>query len=282
MEISSMDIFIFDIDLFNFIFKFKIKMKLGIAYNIFDDALELLEPSIRSVRNHADYITIVYQTISNFGNHATLDILAELERLKELKLIDNYIQYNPILSQGGHYNELMKRNIGLFDCKRNDCSHFMSMDSDELYLDKEMAYIKEEIEKNDYDASACQMLTYYKNGEYILDPPEEYYVSMIYKITNFAFQLNSSFPVLVDPTRRIPCENIRIFKRNEIQMHHFSGVRKDYRKKLENSSAKVNFAYQINDLVDYYEKWKYPMQALMPGAPPKYYNIKKVENLFGI
>lgn len=257
-------------------------MKLGIAYNIFDDALELLEPSIRSVRKHADYITIVYQNISNFGNAATLDILFELERLKSIGLIDNYIKYVPMLQQGGHYNELMKRNIGLFDCKRNDCSHFMSMDSDELYLDSELAYIKEEMDKNDYDASACQMLTYYKSGEYILDPPEEYYVSLIYKISNLAFQLNANFPVLVDPTRRIPSENVRIFKREEIQMHHFSGVRKDYRKKLENSSAKVNFAYQINDLVGYYENWQYPMNALMPGAPPKNYKIKKVENKFNI
>ena len=37
---------------------------------------------------------------------------------------------------GGHQNEMIKRNLGLYDCKRNNCTHFMSMDSDELY-DKE-------------------------------------------------------------------------------------------------------------------------------------------------
>jgi hypothetical protein len=48
--------------------------KLGIAYNIFDDSIELLEKSILSVRNVADYITVIYQDISNMGNQSEIFI----------------------------------------------------------------------------------------------------------------------------------------------------------------------------------------------------------------
>ena len=43
-------------------------MKVGISYNLFDGE-ELLEASIKSVRDNVDYISIVYQTESNFGKN---------------------------------------------------------------------------------------------------------------------------------------------------------------------------------------------------------------------
>ena len=42
-------------------------MKLGVSYNVFDGE-ELLESSIKSIRDNVDHISVVYQTISNFGN----------------------------------------------------------------------------------------------------------------------------------------------------------------------------------------------------------------------
>ena len=58
-----------------------------------------------------------------------------------------------------------------------------------------------------------------------------------------------------------------------------SYVRKDLRKKLQNSSASPNFK-SIDKIVDYYNKWEYPKQGLMGGAPDKFYNIVKVDKLF--
>ena len=40
-------------------------MKIGVSYNLFDGE-ELLESSIKSIRKNVDYISVVYQTISNF------------------------------------------------------------------------------------------------------------------------------------------------------------------------------------------------------------------------
>jgi len=58
-----------------------------------------------------------------------------------------------------------------------------------------------------------------------------------------------------------------------------SYVRKNLRTKLQNSSASPNFK-NIDKLVNYYEKWEYPKQGLMGGAPDKLYDIKKIKKLF--
>ena len=64
--------------------------KLGIAYNIFDDSIELLEKSILSVRNTADYITVIYQDISNMGNESEINLKELLTEYKGKGLIDSF------------------------------------------------------------------------------------------------------------------------------------------------------------------------------------------------
>jgi hypothetical protein len=255
-------------------------MKLGISYNLFDGE-ELLEPSILAIRNNVDYISVVYQTISNFGNPSSDDLEEMLESMKDDKLIDELVKYKP-QSYGGHYNEITKRNIGLELSKKRKCTHHLSLDSDEFYIESEFVNAKKYIEDNNIDTSFAQMRTYYKDQIYQLDPPEDYYVSFIHKIDkNIQYVFNGQSPVLVDPTRRPSgVLNYKIFTRDEIEMHHMSGIRDDYRRKLDNSSANVNFMQHIDTLVDYYENWKFPMPALWPGLPPKHHNLIQVERKF--
>ncbi len=42
-------------------------MKLGVSYNLFDGE-ELLEKSILSIRENVDYISVVFQMVSNLGD----------------------------------------------------------------------------------------------------------------------------------------------------------------------------------------------------------------------
>ena len=56
-------------------------MKVGVSYNLFDGE-ELLEDSIKSIRNNVDYISVVYQTVSNFGNPCSPNLMPVLEELK--------------------------------------------------------------------------------------------------------------------------------------------------------------------------------------------------------
>jgi hypothetical protein len=256
-------------------------MKIGVSYNVFDGE-ELLENSIKSIRDNVDHISVVYQTESNFGNPCSEELLPLLFKLEEDGLIDELFPYKPKFDKGGHYNEIRKRNIGLFMSEGAGCTHHMAMDSDEFYTDEQFKYLKKTMEEGDYDSSACQMTTYYKEPIYRLDPKEEYYVSLLFKIRQGKeYVMGHPFPVLVDPTRRMEPGNCKVFTRNEIEMHHMSYVRKDIRRKLQNSSASPNFR-DIDKLVDYFDKWEYPKQALMGGAPDKFFNIIKEEKKFEV
>lgn len=256
-------------------------MKLGVSYNLFDGE-ELLEGSIKQIRNLVDYISVVYQTISNFGNTCNPELVPLLERLKSEGLIDELFEYSPKVNKGGHSNEIQKRNIGLALSQGVGCTHHMSMDSDEYYLPSEFHNLKKLIEDGDYDSSFCQMQTYYKSWEYSLNPPEEYYVSLIFKIKpDSNYVMGYPTPVLVDPTRRMsPSVKPLILKREQIQMHHGSYIRDNIKTKLTNSSASVNFNNDIERIVNHYNTWEYPNKVLWGGLPSQLLTVKKVENLW--
>jgi len=190
--------------------------------------------------------------------------------------------YTPEVENGGHFNEIQKRNIGLQASLKANCTHHMSMDCDEYYLPEEFNNLKQLIDNGDYDSSYCQMLTYYKNWEYVLDPPENYYVSLITKIDkNSSYVLGAPSPVLVDPTRRILGLNKPlILNRNQIQMHHGSYIRKNIRAKLENSSASINFNKDIEKLITHFNNWKYPEKVLWGGLPSTLKTVNQVSSLF--
>jgi hypothetical protein len=255
-------------------------MKLGVSYNVFD-AEEHLENSIKLIRNNVEYICVIYQTISNYGNKSNDSLVDLLTDLKNKKLVDEIYEYKPSVEKGGGFNETTKRNIGLYLCEKNGCTHHMSMDTDEFYLENEFFLLKEEMKNNNYDSSFCNMISYYNSTEYIRYPFEDYYVSLIYKIRkNKNFIYGYPCPVEIDPARRMDAGNYRIFNRDEIQMHHLSMIRNDIKSKLENSSAKVLFQNKITEIVENYKNWEYPKKALWPGNPTQYVEIKKVENLF--
>ena len=155
------------------------------------------------------------------------------------------------------------------------------MDSDEFYLKDEFKFLKRTMENPAFDGSACQLVTYWKTSEYILNPPETYYVRLIFKLTDRLFE-NCDFPVLVDPTRRMKSQAVRLFTRQEIEMHHLTAVRRDYRRKLESSSAINNFRPHIERIVAHWTDWHYPEPALMPGNPCQEYNILKVKDQFNV
>lgn len=256
-------------------------MKLGVSYNLFDGE-ELLEKSIQSVRSEVDHVNIVYQKQSNHNNIASENLEDLISDLKASGMVDSAINYKPDFSKSVHQNEITKRNIGLEFSRKFKCNYHMSMDTDEFYKAKELSRVKRFLEKNtQYDSSACQMQTYYKQPDYCVDPPEDYYVSLIYKITNRNFSF-VNFPVLVDPTRRILTTNCAVLDRSVIEMHHMSYIRDDIRKKLENSSAYVNFADSIDDLVNYYNNWKPGSPGFFAGVPCIFRNTRLTGNIFNI
>jgi len=274
-------------------------MKVGVSYNLFDGE-ELLEDSIKSIRNNVDYISVVYQTVSNFGNPCSPNLMPVLEELKEKNLIDELYKYKPDLSSGGTQNEIHKRNLGVALSENKECTHHMTMDTDEFYTSPQFSYMKEVIENGNYDSAVCRIATYYKEPIYRL-PNESYYVSLLFKIKNHKRYIRDRGAVApnggtgTDPTRMMEPENCRTFERDEIEMHHMSWVRNDIGKKFNNSSSKHDtnegsilfHNVDVNELIDYWEKWEYPQKALVAQAGTfneggVLYDVVKTENLFNI
>lgn len=255
-------------------------MLLGCSINIFD-GLELLPFSLRNLRNSADFISVVYQDVSNFGNKSKIEILPILDIMKSDGLIDRIIKYVP-QENAGHSNEIRKRNIGLESCISAGMSHFMTMDCDEFYVKSQLDEAKKTIEKCAFETTACQMQTYWKTPEWALFPPETYFVPFISKLDGRRFKLGTSWPVVADPTRRLEANKFYAFKPTEIEMHHFSYVRSDIRAKLYNSSANTNWSHKIERLAEYHDNWHPGKKALLAGKEERFYELRLADNLFGI
>lgn len=255
-------------------------MRIGVAYNAFD-SLDLLEHSIDSIRGCVDYICVVYQLVSNFGEDISVQDSSELTRLMKCGKIDDFVLHKPIGKQG-HGNEIMKRNLGKDKCKSAGCDYFMTMDVDEFYVSAELSRAVDKFVNGGYDASACKMQTYYKSGRYVISPPEEYYVPLIYKMDDRKFDLRNRWSVPADPTRRLLTRSLLVLDRADIQMHHMSYVRKDIRLKLRNSSARYNFMRNIERISNYFDSWTLGQKAYLAGKEDRYYDVVEVEPLFKI
>ena len=262
--------------------------KFGVSYNVFSDSLELLEHSCQSIRNHVDYISVVYQKVSNTGQPSTEPIEDVLNELVTFGLVDELYLFKPKVDKGSHANEIEKRKIGSFISANAGCQYHMCADSDELYIGEQLEYIKNIYITEKLVGGYCQMQTFYKSSRYRFKTPEEYYISLFYDVSQgHTYEWNAPCQVLVDPTRKISIPGpTKIFSRQEIEMLHLSGVRKNYRAKLESSSAAVNFHTEIDRLVDHYDRFDFASdpRALWPGCVPCQYHelVEVLDDKFNI
>tara|TARA_R100001015_G_C4606230_1_gene161293 strand:- start:105 stop:908 length:804 start_codon:yes stop_codon:yes gene_type:complete len=265
-------------------------MKLGIAYNIFDGE-EMLIHSLNNLRPMVDFICVVYQEVSNFGN-TNPNLEKTLIKYQEMKLIDKLYKYEPelrkddkgnVVWQNGTENEFKKRNIGLEICRHNKCDAFMTIDCDELYDPNEFEFAKKDFELGGYDTSFTQMRTYYKLPIYEVFPPEEYYCPLFYKIkkdTKFTYEFAYPYPVNIDPTRRVKAGYSRIYQREEIEMYHYAYVRHNLVSKVNNTSAQMDIISK-QQVCHHFDNFKNVEEgALFIGLQP--FALKKVENKFNI
>ncbi len=256
-------------------------MKFGVSYNVFSDSLELLEHSCRSIRDHVDYISVVYQKVSNTGLASTEPIEDVLNDLVSQGLVNELYLFKPRLTRSQHENELEKRKIGSFISANAGCQYHLTADSDEIYIGEQLEYVKAQYIEQKLVGGYCQMQTFYKSSKYRFKTPEEYYISLFYNISQgTTYEWNAPCSVLVDPTRKMNIQGTtKVFTRQEIEMLHMSGVRKNYRAKLESSSAAVNFHSEIDRLVDHYERFDFNTdpRALWPGCVPcQYHQLEEV------
>lgn len=257
------------------------KNKLGVSYMVFDDTIEHLESSINCIRNNVDYISCVYQHISYYGTEGRQSNYEFLNNLIKKGLLDKIIYRDHNLNLEPINSNIFNRNLGLNDALLNDCDYFLSIDGDEYYISDDFKKTKDLIIDYGFESSACQMITYYKYLNLILDPPEEYYCPFIYKINkNYKFGSTTDYPVGVSLDRIYHSNNFLKLQRNQIELHHMSSVRKNLKLKLENHGCTAQFKNEINYLVNYYNNYKFPEKIPFQAKPFKWYEAKRINCLF--
>lgn len=226
----------------------------GVSYSVFDGE-ELLESSIKSIRKHVDYINVVYQKSSWYGNPADPKLPELLKKLKSRGLIDELIEYIPDHKLNAGKQEVLKRNIGLKYAKRFGCDYFMCMDTDEFYVADEMRKAKKFIIENGITHSFCPVFAY-------RSPTQRYlrlggcYVQFLSRVTLLSrLKRNKHNITLVDPTRHLNhVFGAKYYVVPGLEMHHMICYRKDIIKKMKNSSfVPINNMTQIE-----FEKSKGP------------------------
>ena len=150
-------------------------------YNVYDGE-EWLERSINRIRGHVDIVIAISSFRSNWGEEYFGGV-RECDRLKELGLIDIHECINPI-GKDPYKKELYKRNYGLLLAKDRKYSHFILMDCDELYNSDQFKYAKDYVVSKDFDASVCEIRTYFKYEYLMYENLENYHVPFIHKLHN--------------------------------------------------------------------------------------------------
>lgn len=254
--------------------------RLGYMINAFD-ASELLEGVLTEIRDQIDYVAAVWQEKSYWGNPMAQDDKDELNRLVELGLVDELIEFKPDFSKYSREQECDKRNMAIDKAKENGCSHVISVDADEFYDAEEFRKAIELINEKGYSNTYCSYVNYYRDFNHYLVYPFRPFVPFIHSVY-FNYTYNGPAPGPTDPTRRIKNpSNIGtyIFEDNELRMGHAAWIRKDIRKKLINWSAKNHFKDSlIDDAVERWNNWKEGDDAIMLfNVPDNSVKVKKLD-----
>jgi hypothetical protein len=211
--------------------------KLCGIYIVWDD-WDWLELSLESNSKFLDEIIVVWSSGSNFS-----EISERPEIEIPLKKHVRFVNAEPDLKKSPLDNETFKRNIGLDWARKTDCTHFLMMDSDEFYTKEDIEKGFEEI--GDNAGLICSCKTYFKRPTLTIGL-DNTLVPFIHKLTpEIEFGWNRNYPfawvnnqIRIDPTRQMNLNKGVVM--SSAVMHHFSWVRKDVKKKIRNSTARVN------------------------------------------
>lgn len=245
-------------------------MKLCAIFNVWDD-YDLLEHSVKNIRPLVDGVIIIASTKSNYGEYSAIPDLFKTEEL--------FIR-EPQFSQPMN-SETDKRNFGLKQARELGYTHFLTMDADEFYNPSEFLKAKERFNNEpDLQGLVCSLQCYFGKPTLTIGI-EVTRVPFIHKLTEtIKHEFNRRYPfawegrdIKIDPTRSLSInEGV---KWDETVMHHMSHIRKDYPKKIRNSTARDNLERSciLKDL-----------QNAKPGYFCEYYKkeLHEVPNYFNL
>lgn len=226
-------------------------MKLVAIYNVFDGE-EFLEASIKQIRRHCDTVMAVVQRTSNLGYQYEGGLRTCL-LLKSKGLIDTIAEYKPDLSVPAIQNELTKRQLSVDLAKKIGFTHFLLIDCDEFYRSDQFARCKQAVEENGWIATVSPIQSYFKTPTLTIGL-DSYFVPFIHQLSPDTCLHNVHYPYKVDPTRSVRLlegSTVFCFIPDDLTMHHYTWVRHDIFRKVNNSSCRDYIFNQSGLLKDY-------------------------------
>jgi hypothetical protein len=221
-------------------------MKLCAIYNVWND-WDMLEYSIKNISPLVDGVIIVWSMMSNYGEISPV-LLKWAAELYDSPITDSPVIHirrrEPVFHQAIH-SETDKRNFGLQQARELGYTHFVMLDADELYVPEEFNSAKKLFEDPDLQGLVCRSQVYFGSPKLTIGL-DITLVPFIHKISpTLKHEFNRNYPfawegksIRIDPTRSL---NINSgVKMCDVTMHHYSWVRKDYEKKIRNSTARAN------------------------------------------
>jgi hypothetical protein len=230
----------------------------GIAYNLWDDTVEHIEPIVQRIRPSIDFIAVIWQKKSYHQIQSKKPLERICENLKERGLIDHHECFEPdeYFFCNGHRNELAKRNQGLRLSKERGIKYHMSADADEYFLQQDMEYICNVYRSLDLDVATCHLANYYKSFDWItferkknlLCIPLFYRVQEDQWFGSLQSHLYSIQGKFLDSTRKIILNHTNTevlryyhFQPTEILCHHGAVIRNDLESKWLSYSSGWRF-----------------------------------------
>lgn len=211
-------------------------MKLVAIYNVWAD-WDILKYSLKCIRPLVDGVIIVASEYSNFGEYDPIQ--------KEWLTPDLYIR-EPQFKHDARASETDKRNYGIDIARRLGYTHFITMDADEFYDPEDFIDAKFRFHSEpNLKGLVCNCQTYFKSPTLTigLDVTLVPFIHVLTPTIKHEFNRNYPFAwingqIRIDPTRSL---NINSgVEKVEFPMFHFSWIRKDFQKKIRNSTARAN------------------------------------------
>lgn len=220
--------------------KRNVEIKLSATINFFDGE-ELLEHCIRCIRPSVEHISIVWQSVSNFGHPISAEAMDALARIRRSGDVDVLEHYEPDLTQPPHMNELEKRRIGFRLAREANMTHGLLMDADEFYAPEEMAWARDYIAQHGIDYSTVSLYRYVQEPIYRSAMPMATVCSFITRLTSrlvHEYRIDIHPEENIDATRApiVPRGRYHFFPPERIAMHHMTGLRRNFSSKVTNST----------------------------------------------
>lgn len=253
-------------------------MKLCAIYNVWGD-YELLGHSVKNIYPLVDGVIVVYSTKSNYGE--VDDTLIQFHN-DNIILVMREPQFSHPMN-----SETDKRNFGLNIARSEGYTHFIMMDADEFWnpIDFQKAKDRFQVEP-DLQGLVCQTQVFFKKPTLTIGL-DTTLVPFIHKLTpTIKHEFNKRYPfawqghqIKIDPTRSLNIDSG--VKMDEAVMFHMSWVRKDYAKKIRNSTARANLEKStiMQDLLLAKEGYFVKFYGKVLHAVPNYFNLPEYDVL---